>query len=223
MSFKHTALALAALCASAAASAQVGVTADLGSTGIGAHVVVPFTSNLNARFGANGFHHNFNETSGGVDYDIHGKLQTFDVLLDWYVRTGGSFHLTGGLVYNGNRFTALAKPNQLGKFRVNGSVYNGSDVGVLDGQIDYRKAAPYLGIGWGNPVAADKGWGFHTDLGAFYQGSPNVQLESTGCRVAQALCTMLARDVAAERVRLGEDTDKLKFYPVVRIGLSYRF
>jgi hypothetical protein len=223
MSLKHTTLAVTALFASVGASAQVGVTADLGSTGIGAHVVVPLTSNLNGRLGANGIHHNFNQTSGGADYDIRGKLQTFDVLLDWYMRTGGSFHLTGGLVYNGNRFTAQAKPNQLGRFSINGTVYNGSDVGVLNGQIDYRKAAPYLGIGWGNPLAADKGWGLHTDLGAFYQGNPNVQLESVGCHAAQAICTALARDVAAERLRLGDDTSKLKFYPVARISLSYRF
>jgi hypothetical protein len=222
MSLKHTALALAAMFASATACAQVAVTADLGSTGVGAHVVFPVSGSLNARFGANYFRHNFDKTSGGVNYDIKGKLQTFDVLLDWYVRTGGSFHLTGGLVYNGNRFNAFAKPQQ-GRFTINGTSYTGSDLGILTGRIDYRKAAPYLGIGWGNALAEDRGWGLNTDLGVFYQGSPNVQMASVGCGAGQAVCAALARDVEGTRQRLGEDTSNLKFYPVLRASLSYRF
>jgi hypothetical protein len=145
---KFTVLAAAALLAAGAANAQVGVTADLGSTGVGFHVVVPMETYLNGRFGANYFRHDFDKTSDGVDYDIKGKLQTFDVLFDWYLTEGSSFHLTGGLVYNGNKFNAKAKPNGLGGFTLNGHAYSATDVGLLTGRIDYRKAAPYLGIGW---------------------------------------------------------------------------
>jgi hypothetical protein len=223
MFMKHTALAAAALLLSAGASAQVGITADLGTTGAGFHLVVPMESNLNGRFGANTMHHDFNKTSDGVDYDIKGKLQTFDILFDWYLGTGSSFHLTGGLVYNGNRFDATANPNQLGSFTLNGTTYSAADAGILTGRIKYRKAAPYLGIGWGNALAPKKGWGFNADLGAFYQGKPDVTLSSVGCTASTAVCTALAGDVAAEQVRLRDDADAFKVYPVVRASLSYSF
>lgn len=220
---KYTVLAAAAMLAAGAANAQVGVTADLGSTGVGFHVVVPMETYLNGRFGANYFRHNFDKTSDGVDYDIKGKLQTFDVLFDWYLTEGSSFHLTGGLVYNGNKFNAKAKPNGLGGFTLNGHAYTAADVGLLTGRIDYRKAAPYLGIGWGNALARSSRWTTNIDLGVFYQGNPNVQLASVGCTVSSTVCKALASDVAVERLRLRDDVDALKVYPVVRASIGYQF
>jgi hypothetical protein len=225
MMFLKSASIAAALLLASAAQAQVAVTADLGTTGAGFHLVVPMESNLNGRFGVNMLNHNFDRSTNGVDYAIKGKLQTFDVLFDWYLREGSAFHLTGGLVYNGNRFDATAQANQLGKFTLNGTSYSVSDVGILSGRIDYRKAAPYLGIGWGNALAANtKGhWSFNADLGAFFQGNPNVQLGSYGCTVSKTVCDALIKDVAAEQLRLADDVDSLKLYPVLRASLNYRF
>lgn len=220
---KQTVLAVAALLAAGTACAQVGVTADIGTTGVGAHVVVPMTAQLNARFGANYLKHDFDKTSDGVDYNLKGKLQTFDVLVDWYLSEGGSFHLTGGAVYNGNKFDVRGKPNGGGTFNINGNPYTASDVGILSGRIDFRKAAPYLGIGWGNAAAQAGGWNVTTDLGVFYQGSPNVQLAVSGCTASSAICNRLAQDVEAARQKLGDDTSSFKIYPVARVSIGYRF
>jgi hypothetical protein len=154
MSLQSHALVLAAglLCA-AAAQAGVAVTADLGSTGVGAHLVVPMETYLNGRFGINYLKHDFDKTSGAIRYDIKGKVQTVDALFDFYPRAGSTFRLTGGLVYNGSKFDARANPDALGKFLINGVEYGAADVGLLHGRIDFRKAAPYLGLGWGNALA----------------------------------------------------------------------
>jgi hypothetical protein len=220
---KYTVLAASALLAAGAANAQVGVTADLGSTGVGFHVVVPMETYLNGRFGANYLRHDFDKTSNGIHYDIKGKLQTIDVLFDWYLTEGNSFHLTGGLVYNGTRFNAAAQPNGVGGFTLNGHAYSAADVGLLTGRIDYRKAAPYLGIGWGNALASASRWTTNVDLGVFYQGNPNVSLASVGCTTSETVCKALASDVAAERLHLRDDVDALKVYPVVRASIGYRF
>jgi len=222
MFLKYSALA-SALLLTGAAQAQVGITADLGSTGAGFHLVVPMETYLNGRFGVNGFQHDFDKTSKGVDYAIKGKLQTIDVLFDWYLREGSPFHLTGGLVYNGNRFDATARASQLGKFTLNGKTYTAADVGTLSGRIDYRKAAPYLGIGWGNALSSKGHWSFNTDIGAFFQGNPNVKLASVGCTNVKAVCDALVQDVAAERLHLTDDMNGFKVYPVLRGSLNYRF
>jgi hypothetical protein len=219
-----SALAGAALLALAgAAQAQVGLTADLGTTGAGVHLVVPMESNLNGRFGVNGFNHDFDKTSGGVDYKIKGSLRTADILFDWYLNSDSSFHVTGGVVYNNNKLNATAGAGALGKYTLNGHTYTTADVGVLSGRVDYRKAAPYLGIGWGNALDQSKKWNFNADLGAFYQGHPNVQLASIGCVTSKTVCNGIVTDVAAERLQLTEDLDKLKFYPVLRASIGYRF
>jgi hypothetical protein len=219
---KFSALAGAFL-ATAGAQAQVGITLDAGTTGAGFHVVVPMETNLNGRFGANYLTHDFNKHSGLVDYAIKGKLQTFDVLFDWYLRDDSPFHLTGGLVYNGNRFNATGKPGQAGQFTLNGHTYGSADVGILAGSIDYRKAAPYLGIGWGNALKSNKRLSFNADLGAFYQGKPNVKLGSWGCTTGKAVCDAVVNDIEAERVSLKDDIDSFKLYPVVRASVNYRF
>jgi hypothetical protein len=222
MFIKHTVLA-AALLVAGTANAEVGATADLGTTGAGFHLVVPVTTGLNGRFGANYLHHSFSRTTDNVDYELKGKLQTFDALLDWYPLEGGSFRLTGGAIYNGNKFDARGKPNGTGTFTLNGNIYSATDVGILDGRIDFRKAAPYLGIGWGNALAQSSRWHVNADLGLFYQGSPNVELANVGCAASAVVCNQIAQDVAAERARLRDDSESFKFYPVLRVGIGYRF
>ncbi|MEO7496768.1 MAG: hypothetical protein ABIT83_01545 [Massilia sp.] len=212
---------IACLFATGAAHAEVGVTVGLGTTGLGAHLSIPVQPNLNTRVGINAAHYNFADKSGSVDYDYKFKLQTVDVLADWFPMDGG-FRVTGGLVYNGNKFEAHGKPAAGGGYEVNGTNY-ASGAGSINGGIEFRKAAPYLGIGWGNAVAKDSGWGFSSDLGVLFQGSPKNTLTNTGCTLTSAVCAKLATDLAAERKNFDDDSSSFKYYPVLRVGASYKF
>lgn len=216
-------ISIACLFAAGAAQAQVGATLDLGSTGAGAHLVLPLAAKLNGRLGINYFKHDFTQRSGQVDYALDGKLQTVDALLDWYPRAGTNFRATAGVLYNGSRFDAVAEPGGLGSFTLNGTRYSAAEVGILVGKVDFRKAAPYVGIGWGNVLSTERGWSWGGDLGAFYQGKARVSLRSANCAALSALCQRLAQDVAAEQARLAGDVSDYKVYPVVRASLSYRF
>lgn len=220
---KYTVLAAALILAAGGACAQVGVTADVGTTGVGAHLVIPMETYLNGRFGANYFKRDFDKTSDGVAYDMKGKLQTIDILFDWYLHEDSPFRLTGGVLYNGTSIDGHAKPNGPGGYTLNGHLYSAADVGSLDAHSSYRKAAPYLGIGWGNALNPAKGWNIGADVGVYYQGNPNVKLASVGCTTSQIVCTILANDVAVERQKLRDDLNELKFYPVARVSIGYRF
>ncbi|MGZ5198433.1 MAG: hypothetical protein ACXWC4_01575 [Telluria sp.] len=221
---KHKALVLAAaLLAAGAAQADVAVTGDAGTTGAGVHLVVPMETYLNGRFGVNAFNHDITKHSGAVDYDMKGKLQTADMLFDLYLREGSAFRVTAGIVYNNNHFDAVATPNA-GKFTLNGNTYSAADVGLLSGDVEFRKAAPYLGIGWGNALAdTARHWQISGDLGTFFQGDPKVHLVSIGCVSDHTVCKAIATDVAAETARLQGDLSGYRFYPVARVSLSYRF
>jgi hypothetical protein len=220
---KQTVLAGAALLLSVSAQAQVGIAAGLGTQGAGVHLVVPMESYLNGRFGGNYFKHDYDKTSGSVNYDIKAKLETVDILFDYYPSQASKFRLTGGIIYNGTNADAVAKPNANGSFSLNGTTYSLADVGVLHGEVDFRKAAPYLGIGWGNALSQDGRWQFNADLGAFYQGKANVKLVSVGCTTSQAVCKQLVTDVEAERKKLMDDVSDYKVYPVLRASVSFRF
>jgi hypothetical protein len=223
MSHKHLAFFLLAGLLGAGAQAQVAVTADLGTTGVGAHLVLPIQPQLNGRVGLNYFNYDVDHSAGSVDYNARAKLKTFDLLLDWYPSATGIFRLTAGALYNGTRADVTGRPNAAGTFTINGTQYSAGDVGRLEGKADFRKAAPYIGIGWGNALAKESGWSFGADVGAFFQGSARVRLNSVGCQASSAICSQLARDVAVEQANLEDDADSFKVYPVLRAAVSYRF
>lgn len=203
------------------AQAQVGVSGDLGTTGLGVHLSVPVQPNLNARFGLNYLNYSYDTNTSNVNYDFKLKLQTFDALLDYFPMDGG-FRVSTGLVYNGNKIDAKAKRNSNGTYTLNGTTYSAATAGNINGNIDFRKIAPYLGIGWGNAVK-DSGWGFSTDLGVLFQGSPNTSLTNSGCTAPAAVCAQLASDLAAENRSLSDKVHSFRAYPVLRVGVNYRF
>ena len=217
---KFVSILLVACAAGSAQARDLAATVDLGSTGLGLHISTPLAARLNGRVGLNIANYSYEGSTSDLDYDFKLKLKTVDALLDYHP-FDGSFRVSGGVVYNGNKIDARAKPSG-GTYTINNVPYNAATVGDLSSKITFRKAAPYLGIGWGNAVKA-AGWSFGTDLGIMFQGTPKTQLASNNCTALPILCSRLASDVAAENVKLGEEVKDFKLYPVIRFGVSYRF
>jgi len=215
-------MAAVALAFTHAACAQVGVTSEFGSTGIGTHATVPLSDNVNLRLGANYLRYTHRGSTSDLDYDFKLKTNTYDALLDWHPVKDSVFRLTGGLVYNGNRGDVHAHANAAGVYTIQGHTYSAADAGTVDGDVSFRKVAPYLGIGWGN-ATKQAGWNFSADVGVLLQGSPSTTLANHGCTAADAVCTQFAGDVARERQALNDDANRLRVYPVLRIGLSHAF
>lgn len=213
----------AALLLSAPACAQMAVTADLGTSGAGVHLVVPMEKDLNGRFGINAYSRATDKSVSDVDYRLTSSLKSIDILFDWYLLNHSNFHLTAGLVHNSNEFKGVGKPLANGIYVINGHPYEPATVGTLSADVSFRRAAPYLGIGWGNPLAGNSNWSFMGDVGAFYQGRPRTILFSQGCTVSNAVCTLLAKDVAVEQGQFDKDLSAFKLYPVLRASLAYRF
>jgi hypothetical protein len=209
-------------CTDAFAGPAVGVT--VGTTGLGANVNVPLLPILGVRIGYSGFvyHHDINQT----DVDYAGRLRFAEAsgLLDWYVLAGG-FRLTAG-VYGGNsRVDVTGRPHD-GTYTINGTTYNASQVGTVSGRLKFGDSVkPYVGLGWGNPFRGGP-LTFTFDLGAIYGGTPTVDL-SAQCGPAappgSAACTQVQNSLASERAQLASDVTVAKWYPVVNLGVAFRF
>lgn len=212
----------AALAFAQAARADIGVTGEVGSTGIGTHATIPLAPNVNLRLGANYLRFTHSGSTSDLDYDFKLRTNTYDALLDWHPAPGSAFRLTGGLAYNGNRIDVHARSNAAGTYMIQGHTYSAADAGTVDGDVSFRKIAPYLGIGWGN-AAKPGGWNFSADIGVLAQGSPTTTLTNHGCSAPGSVCTQFAADVARERQSLQDQVDRFRFYPVVRIGFSKAF
>lgn len=201
-----------------AAVIGVGVTGKVGTTGVGGDVTVPLVSNwLNLRGGYNLIELRPSTTQGDISYkgDVH--LESVPILLDIHPFHGG-FRITGGVFYNRNEI-------DLESTVAPGTVVGGTAIGstaLLDANISWSEDfAPYLGIGWGNaaddntldlPIAV----GFSLDIGAFYQGSPDVTL-------TDRTATVSAPNLALEAQQIENDLSDFKFFPVVTVGIHVRF
>ncbi len=201
---------------------DLGVTAKLGTLGFGAELNLGLTDHFGTRIGLNTFTYKYNGNSSSVNYDFKLQLQSASVIADWYP-FAGSFRTSAGVLYNNNQATLNALPTG-GSYSINGTTYLASDVGSIHGSMTFNKVAPYLGIGWGNPVAKNKGWGLTSDLGVLFQGQPKTSLVATCSASFPALqCASLQSDTAAENAKLESDLKNFKWWPVVSIGISYQW
>lgn len=212
-------LAVVALLASASAGAEgFALGARAGTLGLGVEGVFRLTDGLNARVGVNNYTYNYNDTVSDVRYDADFKLRSSSLLLDWHP-FGGAFRLSAGTLFNRNKVDLTGQPT--GNVDVGGATFTPSQIGTLDGEVDFKKTAPYVALGWGNAVAKNKGLGLSFEIGAVMQGSPDVTLTSTNGTLSSDP-TFQAR-LAQEERDAEKDLDGFKVYPVIALGLSYQF
>lgn len=208
--------------AATAHAASAAVAAEVGTTGLGLHLTLPVAERINARIGFGALSLSDTRNIDDVEYDVDLKLNTVNALLDFYPMAQSSFRVTAGLAYNGNELDVTARPTN-STYVFNGQTYDASLAGTVDGRIDFRSTAPYLGIGWGNALDQRSRWKFTSDFGVLFQGSPRTSLASNNCQLGAVLCNQLAGDLAAENEELRDKADSFKFFPVIRVGISYSF
>ena len=198
----------------------VGITARVGTLGIGVDVAKSITPQFNGRLGFNFGNVNFNRTDSGINYDSQLKLSSVQLFGDYYPFRSSGFRLTGGLVAQNNRFSVTSKPNNNGSYTIDGTQYQASNVGTLSGEYKYGNSiAPYLGIGIGK--SANEGLGFNADLGVMFTGSPQVTLNASNLAFNT---NPITRNQLDNQVRQTEnDLRGFNVYPVLSVGLSYGF
>ena len=200
---------------------------DEGGPGFGVHASTlglgaefNFTANpyLVVRLDYNYYNdYSYATTKDQIDYDAHLHLKNYGAALDWHPMAG-MFLVSLGLFKDDNDIDAVAQTSS--SYVINGHNYPASLIGNLDGHITFNTWAPYAGVGWNTLGSIDKGLGFELGLGVFYQGSPKVSLQASG---PIASVPGANRDVLVEQQRLQEDWNNYKYYPVVNLGLMFRF
>lgn len=210
---------LVALLPGIATAEGIALTGKVGTLGFGGELTTKFTDTINMRVGLNGYNWNYTTTESSVDYDARLRLQTAAFIGDLYPIQDSIFRLSLGLFYNNNHLDMTAKPTAGATYDLNGTRYDATQIGTLTGKVTFNKTAPYLGVGWGNAFAKERGWSFSLDVGALYQGNGKLKLESATCS-ANATC---AASLAAEQASAESDLRHYRWWPAVSAGAAYRF
>jgi hypothetical protein len=202
------AIATATLVMAQPGSAQLGIAAKAGTTGVGGELTLGF-GRLALRGSATTIPMKPTGTFSDVDYQVQPPTPMFTAGLDLYLARG--LRLFGGVLFGADKLTLDGTYN--GSVEIGDQTYNGS--GTITALVERSSTAPFAGIGFGRTFGS--GIGLFLDIGGALLGESTVTLSATGPVTA-------APDYEANRQKeqqsIQEDVDKYaKVYPLLNLGL----
>ena len=219
---------------SAEDSGSVGIGAKASLLGGGFEVAARVTHRTNVRAGMNFFSYSRTFHKDGVAYDGQLSLKTFEAHYDFFP-FAGSFHVSPGLLaYIGDPITANTSVPGGQSFTLGGNTFISDPAAPVtgNGKINFNRAAPLATIGWGNlvPRRASKHFSVPFEIGVGFQGTPKTTLNLTGnvCNSPGINCRSVADPIVqaaiqSEQHKINNDLSPLKAYPILSIGLGYKF
>ena len=199
------------------ASAEQEFSAGLraGTLGLGVEGSWKPLKYLEVRLGGNAFTFNDDGSQAGIDYEQELSLESFyltaNILFD-----NSPMRLTLGGYANGNELHMINDSMQ--DQDIGGVVYAGGAIGTLTGTTSFSSTAPYFGIGYDFDIKGKIGMSI--DFGVLWQGDPIVELTSDG---TLATDPGFQASLAAERQELEEEFTEFRVWPVLQLGVVYRF
>lgn len=148
----------------------------------------------------------FRQFTGGADVDLH--------------PFGNPLLVVGGFVSGERKVRVKADPTETATVKINGVTFPVSQVISLNGQADLGSTAPFAGIGFDNTFTHAGHWGFRAVGGVIFGQDPKVRLDASG---PFATNPAVVAAVQKEEASLQHDVDGYRYYPVVQVGVTYRF
>jgi hypothetical protein len=166
--------------------------------------------------------------AGENSYDVSLEPETLGVFYDFYPSATSGFRLSLGVA----AFNTEASGDVTGDtVEIDGVVYPlGPDDSLSIEVAPEQSAALYLGLGWGRSLGRDGRWGFFADLGAYFtsyeasiRASQSLKDQIDAALLAAGSSETADDVIAAEEQNVQDDVDDFRFYPVLKIGVSYKF
>jgi len=199
---------------------RFAIGAEIGTAGFGPLVVLTASKHLTANIGYTFFNYDREFTVDEVNFKGKLKLSNLQAVLNWHP-FAGTFHLSAGAFLTDNKITLTSLPSTV--YKIGDQTYTSAQIATLNGTGKITKGVnPYVGFGW-SKTPAKSGFGMFFDVGVLFISSPEVHLVATGPATSDP--TFTANRVKAEN----KVNDKItgskysSYYPVVQLGLMYRF
>lgn len=209
----------------------VGLTA--GASGIGGQFAVELSRSTNLRFAGNGYSYDRTIFADGVTYAGNLKFRSATANLDWYPMHGEVRISPGITLYNGNAIDATALVPGGHPFFLNGNGYISSPTDPVhgSGHLSFgSKVAPNFTIGVGNMIPrSNRRFSMPFEVGFQYISQMHVQLHLQGTACNELGCADVGSNPAVqaqvqqEQEELNRDLYPFRFYPILSLGVAYKF
>ena len=204
---------LVVLPAHAQSRTGVALSVQASTLGPSAGVHIRATDALHVRVRGSYLPYSYNErfddddVTAETDADL--TLGGPEARLEWHPFQTG-FHVSGGALINLTEVDADVVPTEPYEYTED-KTFSPEKLGSLSTTVSYPTVAPYLGIGFGD--ALDSRWSVLVELGAYYTGSPEFDMEGTG----------LIKPTEQNESVLEDGFESFVFLPHFAFGLSYQF
>lgn len=221
-----TAIAGLGLLAASTAHAQDGrfaIGPQIGSTGVGVEAQFKISDRVTVRGGFDSLQ--FDEEVEGDDILYDGELDfsTGGIFADLHP-TGDAFFVSAGVYFGDRKVTVSGTPTAGTTVEIGDDTFTAAQVGTLNGEMDFGGTAPFVGLGWNTTFTSSRRWGFKVLAGAAFGSDPEASLTRTGgSALSPADQARLETELRNEEIEIEQETDGFKVFPVVQVGLAYRF
>tara|TARA_R100000908_G_scaffold65395_2_gene55600 strand:+ start:5269 stop:5892 length:624 start_codon:yes stop_codon:yes gene_type:complete len=196
------------------AQAQMAIGIKGGTAGVGGEFSKSITKKINARVSGTFFSYSANgvyEDEPDIAYDVSNNITSIGLVADYFPFTRG-LKLSAGVFYHDFLIDGGATPTEA--YTIEDKTFQPEKLGSLSGKMEYEsKIVPYAGIGLGNPVARGSRLKLNLEIGAMYTNSPSFTMEGEG----------MIGPTANQDQGFEDGMKDFKFYPVLNLGLSFRF
>lgn len=215
-------------------SARLGVGVKASLLGGGVEAAARVSHRTNVRAGFNIFSYDRSFTKDNIPYSAHLGFRTVEAHYDVFP-FAGKFHLSPGvLVYAQTPIAASTTIPAGASFSLGGTTYYSSTAQPVSGtgSIKFNQAAPMATLGWGNlvPRKRSKHFSVPAEFGVAFQGTPKatLNLNGTACLSPDVNCMSVTSPqiqsaVLAEQTKINNAMSFFKAYPIISVGLGYKF
>ncbi|WP_104511211.1 ornithine uptake porin CarO type 6 [Acinetobacter indicus] len=200
------------------------VRAEVGTTGYGGAISWSANPYVGVTLGYNG-----GDISWTDDLSVNGTKYDLDMdnnltYLNAEIRPWANwFYMAAGVAYIDNDYDLSKRIGAGETLSIDGNQYElatGATEGRVNGQLSYKNnIAPYVGIGF-SPAITDR-WGVFGEIGAYYNGNPQVNLTASGLAPVEGSPSV--ESVIEEEERAIRNDNEYEWLPVAKLGVSFRF
>jgi hypothetical protein len=215
------------------AFSRVGIGVKVSTLGVGVEAATPLAEKFNVRGGFNMFRYSRAITNNGIQYNAQLQFQSAEAHLDWFPFWG--IHVSPGILfYNGNQLTATAAVPGGQTFSAGGTTYESDPATPVTGtgKLNFLRVSPSIMVGVGNLIPRNgRHYSFLFEVGGAYQGSARVALNLAGnvCDTTGTFCRAISSDptvqanIQAQQVKIQNDVNPYRFFPVISMGVGFNF
>lgn len=196
---------------------SIGVGLKGSTMGYGGDIVFQFHERMTARLGYDQLGlgpYDFTFEESDISYNASAKVKTGSItaLYDYYIAK--IFFVSAGVGLNNFNVSVAGRAGSdlpWGDISIPQDKIGDFDITVEPG----LKVSPYLGIGLGRTLST-KLVGFAFEIGTYYMGGPNVNIESTG------LISPTSDPKFGQEALLEKQISQYYLYPVVKLSLNFK-